>query len=324
MRERVGIGIDVGGTNVKFGLVQGRRVLFQSSFPTAGSLTPKALDQAMVNAVHLLIRRSKEPVAGVGVGIPGLVKVPQGIVLSCANLVNWKNVPLKGNLKRRLRLPVEVENDVNAMTLAEWKFGAGQGVSNLVCLTLGTGVGGGLIINGRLYRGWNGSAGEVGHMPLGEKGSPCSCGGIACLERTVGNREILAWVRRRLRAGEKSRILELAGGNPAKIIPPMIDEACRLGDRLARETWSRVGTQIGLVLTGVVNLLNPERIVIGGGISKAGRWLFEPMRRTVRERAMRGPGKVSIVPAQLGSSAGLIGAALVGFGEGCTSFRRTK
>lgn len=307
----VTIGIDVGGTNVKFGLVRGSTILFQSSFSTAGSLTPKALEEAMVNAVHLLIRQSREPVAGVGVGIPGLVNAPQGTVLSCANLVNWKNVPLKKNLKRRLRLPVEIENDVNAMTVAEWKYGAGKGVSNLVCLTLGTGVGGGLILNGRLYRGWSGSAGEVGHIPLGEKGPPCSCGGIACLERTVGNKEILRWVRRRLAGGQKSRILELAGRDPTKITPPMIDRACQLGDPLARETWSRVGTRIGLVLVGVVNLLNPERIVIGGGISKAGRWLFEPMRRTVRERAMRGPGSVSIVPAQLGSSAGLIGTALL-------------
>lgn len=313
---RASIGVDVGGTFVKCGLVRGKRLVVQRSFPTAAWRTPRALQGAIADAVRFLIRQCPGPVRGVGVGIPGLVSYPNGVVRSCANLPGWKDVPLRSALKARLQLPVWVENDVNAMTLAEWKWGAGRGVSNLVCLTLGTGVGGGLVLNGRLFRGWKGSAGEIGHMPLGRTGARCSCGGTACLERTAGNREILQWVRRQLARGVKSRLLKLADGDPKRITPELIDAGCRLGDPLALEAWSRVGTCVGLALVSVVNLLNPERIVIGGGISKAGRWLLEPMRRTVRQRAMRGAAQVSIVPAGLGSSAGLIGAALLAQEEG--------
>ena len=311
---KAAIGVDIGGTFVKCGLVRGKRLLVHRSFATAASQTPKALQGVIAEAVRLLIRQFPGSVEGVGVGIPGLVSYPEGLVRSCANLPGWKDVPLQSALKARLRLPVWVENDVNAMTLAEWKWGAGRGVSNLVCLTLGTGVGGGLVLDGRLFRGWEGSAGEIGHMPLGRSGARCSCGGAACLERTVGNREILKWVRQQLARGVKSRLLKLANGDPKQITPELIDEACRLGDPLALEAWSRVGTEVGLALVSVVNLLNPERIVVGGGISKAGRWLFGPMRRTVRQRAMRGVARVSIVPARLGSLAGLIGAALLAQG----------
>ncbi len=306
------VGVDIGGTFIKLGLVQGSRILVQRSVPTGPSATPHALQEGLAVEVTNLIRQSRKRVAGIGVGIPGLVKYPEGLVHSCANLPGWKDVPLRALLRKRLRIPVQVDNDVNLMTLAEWTCGAGQGVSNLVCMTLGTGVGGGLILEGRMVRGWDGSAGEIGHMPLTDKGIRCSCGGIGCLERTVGNREIIRWVRRQLASGVKSRIRNLVNNDLSRLAPEIIDQACELGDPLARRTWSRAGSKIGFVLVGVVNLLNPERIVIGGGISKAGRWLFEPIRETVRNRAMRGPHRVSIVPARLGSSAGLIGAALLG------------
>ncbi len=306
----IAIGIDVGGTLVKYGLVRGRRILRQGSFSTAPVCRPRALEEAIAQVARSLLKECRT-VVGIGVGIPGLVDYPAGVVHSCANLPGWDRVPLRAALERRLRIPVRVDNDVNAMTLAEWRFGAGRGASHLICITLGTGVGGGLVLGGRLHRGWQGSAGEIGHMPLAEKGTACSCGGVACLERTVGNRQIIRWVQGQIRSGRRTQILKLADGDPRRITPELIDEACRRKDPLALETWRRVGNTLGLTLAGLANLLNPERIVVGGGISKAGRWLFEPMRQTMRRRAMQGPGKVSILPARLGSSAGLIGAALL-------------
>lgn len=306
------IGVDVGGTFVKLGIVRGRRILAQDSFPTGPyGRSPRVLEDALVQAIRSLMAGFKGDVAGVGVGIPGLVEYPAGIVDSCVNLRGWKRIPLRANLQRRLGLPVRVDNDVNAMTLAEWKFGAGRGAQNLLCMTLGTGVGGGLVLNGVLYRSRKGPSGEIGHLPLAEAGPACSCGGRACLERYVGNREILREVRRRISAGEKSRIPALLGGRMDRLSPEVIDRACELGDRLARETWRRAGKRIGLILVDAVNLLVPDRIVIGGGLSKAGRWLFDPIRETVRRRAMRGIGRVPILPARMGSSAGLIGAALL-------------
>lgn len=306
------VGVDVGGTSVKLGLVRGARILAQESFLTLPyAASPKRLETALVDAVRGICRRHGAKPRSVGVGIPGLVEYPRGIVDSCVNLRGWRRVPLRANLRRRLGLPVRVDNDVNAMTLAEWKHGAGRGALNLLCVTLGTGVGGGLVINGALYRSRKGPSGEIGHLPLGEEGPACFCGGTACLERYVGNREIVAEVRRRIRAGERSKISGLVEGRLERIRPEVIDRACGMGDPLARETWRRAGERIGLVLVDAVNLLNPDRIVIGGGLAKAGRWLFGPIRETLGRRAMRGIGRVPVVPAQLGPVAGIIGASLL-------------
>ena len=309
---KVFVVVDIGGTGVKLGLVQGRRVLARRSFPTSSiSSGPKALEEGIVSAVRSLRASSFGRVRALGVGVPGLVLYPAGIVQTCANVKGWKNVPLQARLRRRLGMPVRVDNDVHATTLAEWRFGAGRGARNLVCLTLGTGVGGGFILNGALYRSRLGPSAEIGHVAVGEEGPACACGGTGCLERYVGNKDLLRILRRKLRAGKKSRIARLAGGRLDRITPEIVDRACELGDPLAIETWEEAGRKIGLVLSKVVTLLSPDRIVIGGGISRAGRWLFDPIRRTLKERAMRPLGNIPVAPAQLGMSAGVIGAALL-------------
>lgn len=306
------VGIDVGGTTLKLGLVRAGKVLYQERIPTASvSKDPQALVDLLVVRVRSLAQRSQTRLAGVGVGIPGLVDYPQGVVRSCANLAGWKDVPLKRILSRRLSLPVQVDNDANAMTLAEWGCGAGRGSLNLVCLTLGTGVGGGFILNGELYHSRNGPSAEIGHLPLARTGPGCSCGGQACLERYVGNQDLLRKVRRKLSLGVPSLIPKLLGGSLRVLSPELIDLACERGDPFARLVWEEAGFHIGLALVQVVNLLNPDRIVIGGGIAKAGRWLFPSIRQTVRRRAMRWLDRIPIVPAKLGSSAGLLGAAFL-------------
>lgn len=306
------VGVDIGGTGVKVGIVRAGKIIRQERFSTAPyRSSPRALQEAVAVAVEDLIRRGGVPIAGVGVGVPGLVEYPSGVVRSCANLRGWDRVPLKALLHRRLGRRVEVDNDVNAMTLAEWRTGAGRGCSNLVCLTLGTGVGGGLVLDGRLVRGRGGPSGEIGHLWVEKNGVPCACGGRGCLERYVGNREILQRVRSRLQRGERSRLREMVAGRWERLTPALIDRACERGDRLARETWREAGERIGLVLAHLVNLLNPEKIVIGGGLAKAGKWLFNPIRETVWSRSMRGMGRVPIVSAGLGESAGMVGAALL-------------
>ena len=269
------------------------------------------MERGLVEAIRMLTRGRRERLRGVGVGIPGLVRYPEGMVDSCANLPGWRGVPLQARLRRRLGLPVCVDNDVHAVTLAEWRYGAGRGSRNLLCLTLGTGVGGGLVLGGQLYRSRFGPAAEIGHLPMGEEGPRCSCGGRACLERYVGNRDILREVRRQLRGGTKSLLRDLVGGRLSEITPELIDRACARGDRFARQTWKRAGERIGLALVDAIHLVCPDRIVIGGGLGKAGRWILGPIRRTVRARSMRGLPSIPIVPARLGSAAGVIGAALL-------------
>ena len=311
------LGIDIGGTFIKLGLVRGTKVLARNSLTTARLRNPKQLVELIGGAVEDLLAGSKTKVAGAGVGVPGLVLYPKGIVRSVVNLKGrWKDVPLGSLLSRRLKVPVSVDNDVNLMTLAEWKLGAGRGTRSLVCLTLGTGVGGGLVLDGHLYRGEKGAAGEIGHMPVVEEGLRCNCGGRGCLERYVGNQEIIRWVTGELRKGARSVLPKLVGGDLRRLSPEVIDRGCELGDPLARATWARAGSQIGLALAGVVNLLAPERVVIGGGIAKAGPWLFGPMREVLRRRAMRGLRDIPLLPARLGGSAGMMGAALLAQGVG--------
>jgi len=210
---------------------------------------------AIVDNVRGIVRDSgtrKRDVIGVGIGVPGPADSEKGIVRYFPNIKGWKGVPLRSILRRRLGLRVALDNDVNAMTLGEYRFGAGKGALNLACLTLGTGVGGGVIINGEIYRGGIMCAGEIGHIPINERGPRCNCGGIACLERYIGNRYILNRIRRIF--GRTITLEELT-------------RLARKDNKVAKKIWEDVGTKLGTALTGVVNLLNPDIVVVGGGVS---------------------------------------------------------
>lgn len=292
------IGIDLGATFVKMGIVDGYgRISFRRRIPTRHSSKKDSLIGAIVDNVKLIIKESGRNVAGVGIGVPGPVDSEKGIVHYFPNIKGWDEVPLKAILKKRLGMRVELDNDVNAMTLGEFTFGAGKGARDIVCVTLGTGVGGGIIIDGRLYRGGSMVAGEIGHMPINEKGPLCNCGGIACLERYIGNRYIL------------ERAKKIFGSN---ITLEAVSDLAGKGNKKALGIWKDVAEKLGVALAQVVNLLNPDRVVIGGGISKAGRFILNPLKGSIKRRAMRGHARhVKIVPAKLGNDAGIIGASLL-------------
>jgi glucokinase len=197
-----------------------------------------------------------------------------------------------------------VDNDVNMMALAELRHGAARGARNVCCITVGTGIGGGLIIEGALYRGRAMSAGELGHIQVEPEGIPCGCGNRGCLERYVGRDGLLRLARLAMKGKQGS----LRRWEP--LTPISLAEAARTGHPVAREVWERAGRYLGLALVGVVNLLNPDIIVIGGGIARAGRLLLDPARRIVRERALRIAARhVRVVRSTLGADAGIIGAA---------------
>ncbi len=312
-RTPLAIAIDIGGTSAKLALVTSRgRLLFSRQIPTGRRMGVRQLMAQMIPIVQTLHRQARQmggDLRGIGVGVPGLVDVEQGTVRYLVNLPGWRQVPLRQMITRATRLPTIVDNDVKMMTWGEYRWGAGRGVQSLMCVMLGTGVGGGLVIHGRLYRGWTMSAGEIGHMPMGETGPRCPCGGRACLERYIGNRAVVALARQRARAARRSLLWSLTDGDLRRLTPPLIDRAAYRGDAAARAVWHEVGERLGVALTTVANVLNPERIVIGGGLAKAGPLLFPTVRSTVRARAMRGPHAVQIVPARWGEQAGVIGAA---------------
>ncbi len=301
MRKKYIIGIDLGGTNLKIALFNlDFRFKAKESLPTGNFSSREALISGIAEAALQIIKDNKlekKDVLGIGLGLPGPIDVERGFVHFFPNIPGWINVPLKNILEKRLGIPVFIDNDANLMCLAEYKLGAAKGALNAVCLTLGTGVGGGLIIEGKLFRGSSFAAGEIGHLPINEKGPDCGCGGTACLESYIGNRRIAGIIKKIFK---KDIALE------------EVSRMAEKNNRKAIKVWEDVGEKLGLALAGVVNLLNPDRIVIGGGVAEAGEVLFAKVEETIITRAMVVQAKkVKVFKAKLGSAAGMLGAALL-------------
>lgn len=315
MTKKYYLGIDVGGTVVKMGLVnEGGKVFDKVSFaPADFNSKEKLLTQLIKTAAEILDRNAerKISVAGIGVGVPGLVNFKKGLIYLLTNIFGWKNVKIAEILRKEMGLPVLVDNDVNVITLGEFIFGAGRGTKNMICVTLGTGVGGGLIIGGKLYRGSSYSAGEIGHFPLDGKGPKCNCGSYGCLERYIGNKYFVSQVLQKIKtSGAGNKILKLAGGEFDKITPEIIAKAAKEKDKLAKAAWNALAHNLGMVLAGLVNFLNPDAIVVGGGLAGAGDALFAPLKKTVEKFSLKIPfSAVRIHRAQLKNEAGIIGAA---------------
>jgi len=301
MRKNFIFSVDLGGTNLKLALFDSNlKLLTKNIYSTIKYRTKNSLIKAISGVLRNSIGISgltRDSLLGVGLGLPGPVDYKRGIVHYFPNIPGWKEVPLARLLRKKLKIPVIVDNDANLMCLAEARLGAAAKAKNAVCLTLGTGVGGALIIEGRLYRGSNYLAGEIGHIPINIKGPRCNCGGIACLERYIGNRYIAEYARR------------LFG---KEVSLETLSRLANRGNKRALEVWRITGRYLGLALAGIVNLLNPDTIVIGGGVAEAGDILFKETRRTILERAMPDSARgVKVVKARLGSDAGLKGAALL-------------
>lgn len=316
MEKRYVIAIDLGGTNIKIAVIKNdNKIIKKLSVPTKSYKDKGALIDGLAQLCAKIIseaRLKKTEIAGIGIGAPGLIDSKRGIINQLVNIKGFKDVPLKKLIEKKTGISTFLDNDVNVMTLGELYYGAGRGAKNLLCVTLGTGVGGGIVIDGKLYRGSSLSAGEIGHMPLNEEGPKCNCGGFGCMEKYVGNKYIAAMAIQKIKKAKRGLVLKLAKGNLRRITPEVISLAAKKGDKLARAVWKEIGGHLGVTLAGVINLLNPEMIVIGGGVAGAGRFLFEAARRTVRERAMEAPARaVKIVKAKLGNEAGLIGAAVL-------------
>ncbi len=296
------IGIDVGGTNIKLGLVDSQgKITARNNFLTAPyASSKKSLINALAVAIKELIRRGevdKKSILGIGIGLPGLIDPAKGMVNFLPNIPGWKNVPLKEILEKKLHLPVFLDNDAKVVALGEWKLGAGKGFEHLVCLTLGTGVGSGLILDGRLYRGQTNTAGELGHVPLNEKGPLCHCGGSACLERTIGNRYL------------SEKAAQVYG---KEMTPEQMGQRAQAGDARALRFWKEAATHLANGLVSVVNLLNPRCIVIGGGVANNFPYMEKTIKTVLKKRALKIPVKPLLIKKSLlGEDAGILGAQVL-------------
>ncbi|MBI2940261.1 MAG: ROK family protein [Chloroflexi bacterium] len=316
MVEPIVVGVDLGGTKIAAASATlTGQILHRVRHRTDAQAGPERIIAQIVEAVDAVTLRQHLPLQGVtmiGVGAPGPTSCSRGIVYTAPNLAGWRDVPLRALIERATGLPVQVENDANAATVAEHRWGAGRGVRDLVYLTVSTGIGGGLIFGGRLYRGAAETAGEVGHITIDYDGPLCHCGSRGCLETFASGTAITRRARERIRAGEASVIESLANGESERISAELVHQAAVGNDALACDLMREAGTYLGIGIASLTNLLSPARVIVGGGVAQAGELLLAPARAEVQRRAFRpAVAALEIVPAQLGVQAGLLGAIAV-------------
>ncbi|MDQ0902795.1 MULTISPECIES: ROK family glucokinase [unclassified Paenibacillus] len=310
MSDQIYIGVDLGGTNIKVGICDEQGKLLQTfEGPTGAENGSDFVIERIAQYVRQVVEESPfewEQVAGIGAGLAGFMDIPEGFVKFSPNLL-WHNVPAKKMLEEFLGKTVKIDNDANVAALGEAWAGSGAGIPNVVCYTLGTGVGGGIIINGKIYQGSTGMAGELGHMSVVPdiEAIQCGCGQMGCLETVSSATGIVRMANEAVERGEKTSL-----ALHEKIEAKHVFDAAKSGDEVSLRIVNRAAYYIGRSMAAMAVIVNPKRFIIGGGVSKAGEILFQPIRETFKkytpETASEG---VEIVAATLGNDAGIVGAA---------------
>jgi glucokinase len=310
------IGCDLGGTNMRAAIVdvENGSILYQMSIPTLARDGHDAVMKRMAGLFLQMIdwaEMKKEDVGGIGIGVPGVLDLEKGEALFLPNLPGtWPHVPLRDRIAELTGLPVTLLNDVRSITNGEWRFGAGRGVDTLVVFAVGTGIGGGLVINGQLHFGMGGTGGEIGHMTMDYNGPTCGCGNKGCLEAYASGPAIAAMGMKAVAQGLTTRIGEMCEYDLNRITPELIAHAAETGDEIAVDIYERAGFYLGIAAANVCVAVGPRRIIIGGGVVQVGDLLLNPIRRALRERVRVMPvEQVEVVQSQLGNNAGVIGAA---------------
>ncbi len=312
------LAIDLGGTKIIAALISHRGEMLAREYSlTRADEGPESVISRMFSAIgHILSLRNmvSSQLHSLSLAIAGAIDTANGIVTLSPNLPGWRNIPLISIVEEKYKVKTFLINDANAAALGEHHSGVGKGAKNLIYVTVSTGIGGGIIINGQLYSGASGGAGEIGHMTIDINGSRCNCGNIGCLETLASGSAVAREAIRRICQGEKSALTDMVGGRLEDITAEKVWLAAQADDALALEVITQAATYLGVGLVNLVNIFNPEIIIIGGGLAKMGDLLLEPARRVVRERAFPLLAQtVQIVPAQLGDDAGVFGAAVYAF-----------
>ncbi|HUF12877.1 MAG TPA: ROK family protein [Longimicrobiales bacterium] len=312
------VGVDLGGTNIVVGVipVDGGDVHAVRTLPTEPQRGAKHVVDRMIHMIEQAITQtieayggSRADFAGVGVGSPGPLNRETGTIINTPNL-GWRNFPLRDLISNAVNFPTSLDNDANCATYGEWWQGAGRGVDNLIGLTLGTGIGGGIVLNGRVFHGASDAAGEIGHMTIDSTGRKCKCGNYGCLEQYASGPAIALRAIEGIEAGSESILPDLVDGRLEEITAATVYEAAVLGDPYANEVMKETAKFLGAGIANLINVLNPDMIVIAGGVTRAGEHLFGPLRSEVRRRAFKSAEEAcQIVSAQLQGTAGVIGAA---------------
>jgi glucokinase len=308
------VAVDLGGTNIRTAAIGADASLWaKHKEPTLVGQGKAAVLNRLVSTIERTIARGwaegGEPI-GVGIGAAGIIQMATGVITESPNFPDWHDVPLRQELAARLPLQLWLENDANAAALGEHWVGVGRGSDNLVCITLGTGVGGGIILEGKLWRGVDGTAGEIGHMSLDSEGARCGCGRMGCLEAYASATGIVRMAREAIARYEPTRLQTMADANSEGLTSALVHRAAVQGDSAARRIFHEMGKYLGIALANLVNLLNVELIVLGGGVTEAWELFIGTAEAEIRQRAFAIPARrVRIARAMWGDEAGLLGAA---------------
>jgi glucokinase len=308
------VGIDIGGTKILTAVVNSRgEIVSSDERPTPVTKSREVVIQAIVDSADCVLKRFNgaiSDISAIGIGAAGISNPEAGVLFTSPNLPALRNVLLRDILQERLGKRTFLTNDANAAALGEFYFGAGGGVRNFIYITISTGIGGGVIIDGKIYAGAIGAAGEVGHMTIDDDGPVCNCGNRGCWETLASGTALAREARQRVLEGAKTSILEYARGDVDKITAQVVHNAAEQGDRLAKELIARTGYYVGVGLANLINIFNPELIVIGGGLSNIGDMLLKPAYKVAEERAFKESYQsVRFASVELGGNSGVLGAA---------------
>jgi glucokinase len=312
------LGIDLGGTNLKAGIVDTHgKIIHQLSIKTNNNADPETISQQIFGLVDEIIKSSSSTttgaglkitpadILGIGLGSPGLIDKKGETILFSPNLPLWRNIPIKRMISERFHMPCVLENDANAAAWGEKWAGAGKNVDSLVMITLGTGIGGGVVINNKLWRGAHNVAGEVGHMVIQMNGPKCSCGNYGCIEAYASATSMVRRFKELLQSGVPSSLK-----NDGEITAKTINNAALRGDKASLDTIRETGRYLGIALVNIMHIVNPEMIVLAGGMTGSGDLLMNPIKQVISQGAFEASYKdTHLVFSQLGNDAGIIGAA---------------
>jgi len=312
--EPLSLGIDLGGTKILTAVATAQgRMLSRDHSVTPATKGQEAVVQSILESIGRALEQAgiaAPQLNAIGVGAPGLSNPETGILFTSPNLPGWRDVPLRDIIEKELGKKAFLINDANAAALGELYFGAAKGAHHFIYITISTGIGGGIIVDGEVYTGSIGTAGEVGHMTIDDDGPPCNCGNRGCWETLASGTAMAREARKQIKEGARTSILGYAEGDVEKVTAQVIHNAAKEGDSLAKELITRTGYYVGVGLANLVNIFNPELIVIGGGLSNIGDMLLEPAYEVAGERAFKESYRtVRFALAKLGRDSGVLGAA---------------
>lgn len=320
-RAEFAIGIDVGGTKISGGIVDSTgRILHKLKHKSLLQSAPLRVAEQIEGLTNQLLKSqglTERDIIGVGIGTGGQIDYRTGHVIGAVNPTSpWVGVQLRDIVAERVNMPVIVDNDGNCAALGEMMFGAARDVRDFICIVIGTGIGGAIIQNGRIYHGKAGSAGEFGHLSIDLNGPLCRCGNRGCLELYASGTGIAQRARRRIAEGAKTSLSELAKTGLTMVRSEDVFEGATAGDPFCLELIEETGYILGCAITSLLNLFNPEKVILGGGVSTQGEILLRPIRETIKERCMPVPSSADIQCSDLGEDSCLVGAAALHWQDG--------